>query len=106
MSRSAVVFLGALFLSGSMASCSNKRPEPLAVADTALPETRCATGENLQLCGKNLVIAHRGGAKVWPEETLVAFNEAVKLGVDVLELDVHATSDGKIVCNHDDLVDR
>lgn len=58
------------------------------------------------MCGKNLVIAHRGGAKVWPEETLLAMQESVKLGVDVLEVDVHATKDGKVVCTHDDTIDR
>jgi glycerophosphoryl diester phosphodiesterase len=75
-------------------------------AQPSAAERRCAAGENLQLCGKNLVIAHRGGAKVWPEETLLAMQESVKLGVDVLEIDVHATSDGVVVCTHDDVVDR
>lgn len=74
--------------------------------DRAPAERRCQPGENLQLCGKNLVIAHRGGAKLWPEESMMAFQNAVAAGVDVLELDVHATSDGKIVCMHDDEVDR
>lgn len=84
----------------ALVSCS-KADDPPAVA-----ERRCTPGENLQMCGKNLVIAHRGGAKLWPEESLLAMQEAVKAGADVLELDVHATSDGKIVCMHDEDVDR
>jgi glycerophosphoryl diester phosphodiesterase len=46
------------------------------------------------------VIAHRGGAGEWPAETLYAFRKAVALGVDVLEMDVRATSDNKLVLMH------
>jgi glycerophosphoryl diester phosphodiesterase len=53
-----------------------------------------------------LVIAHRGGGGQFPENTLYAFNESAKLGVDVLELDVHETSDGAVVVLHDRKVDR
>lgn len=82
-------------------ACSQADPKsPQAV------ERRCSAGENLQVCGKNLVIAHRGGADLWPEETLLAFENATKAGVDVLELDVHATKDGTVVCMHDETVDR
>jgi glycerophosphoryl diester phosphodiesterase len=53
-----------------------------------------------------LVIAHRGGSALRPENTLAAFENAAALGVDVLEMDVHATADGKIVVIHDATVDR
>jgi glycerophosphoryl diester phosphodiesterase len=53
-----------------------------------------------------LVIAHRGGRGLWPENTLYAFERAVQLGVDVLEMDVHSTRDGELVVMHDDTVDR
>jgi glycerophosphoryl diester phosphodiesterase len=53
-----------------------------------------------------LVIAHRGGADLWPENTLVAFHAAAEMGVDILEMDIHSTSDGFLVVIHDDLVDR
>jgi glycerophosphoryl diester phosphodiesterase len=53
-----------------------------------------------------LVMAHRGGRRLWPENTLFAFENAVQLGVDVLEMDVHTTSDGVIVVMHDETVDR
>jgi glycerophosphoryl diester phosphodiesterase len=51
-------------------------------------------------------IAHRGGRGLWPENTLVAFENAEKLGVDVLEMDLRVTSDGVIVVIHDRRVDR
>ena len=41
-----------------------------------------------------LAIAHRGGAGLWPENTLFAFQNAVRIGADALEFDVHATSAG------------
>lgn len=53
-----------------------------------------------------LVIAHRGGRGLWPENTLLAFEESVKIGVDVLEFDVHATRDSVLVVMHDATVDR
>lgn len=51
------------------------------------------------------VIAHRGGAGEWPAETKFAFTEAVKIGVDVLEMDVHLTKDQHLVLMHDQTVD-
>lgn len=55
---------------------------------------------------KFLVIAHRGGRSLGPENTLYTFRQAVDLGVDVLEMDVHRTRDGKLVVLHDSTVDR
>lgn len=52
------------------------------------------------------VIAHRGGADLWPENTLAAFRAARSLGVDGIELDVHASADGIPVVIHDSTVDR
>jgi glycerophosphoryl diester phosphodiesterase len=50
------------------------------------------------------VIAHRGGDGQWPGETMYAFKRALKLGVDVLEMDVYCTNDGHIVLMHNDKV--
>jgi glycerophosphoryl diester phosphodiesterase len=55
---------------------------------------------------RTLVIAHRGGAALWPENTLYAFTHARDLGVDVLETDVQVTADGVLVCLHDSTLDR
>lgn len=62
--------------------------------------------ENLFFSDQFLNIAHRGGPLLAPEETLFAFQNALDVGADVLELDLHATSDGVVVCMHDDTVDR
>ncbi|MFN8382684.1 MAG: glycerophosphodiester phosphodiesterase family protein [Anaerolineales bacterium] len=53
-----------------------------------------------------LVIAHQGGDGLWPGETMFAYQNAVKLGVDVLEMDIHITKDGVLVLMHDEAVDR
>ncbi|EGL83577.1 glycerophosphoryl diester phosphodiesterase [Caldalkalibacillus thermarum TA2.A1] len=55
---------------------------------------------------KPLVIAHRGGAALAPENTLLAFEQALELGVDVIEFDAHMTRDGHLVVIHDETVDR
>jgi glycerophosphoryl diester phosphodiesterase len=53
-----------------------------------------------------LVAAHRGGAALWPENSLLAFRESLALGVDALELDLHMTADGEIVVLHDPTLER
>ncbi len=53
-----------------------------------------------------MVIAHQGGDGVWPGNTLYAFEKAVEIGADVLEMDAHITKDGHIVLMHDAKVDR
>jgi len=52
-----------------------------------------------------LVIAHRGGRGLWPPNTLYAFERAVALGVDVLEMDIHSSADGVLMVRHDPTVD-
>jgi glycerophosphoryl diester phosphodiesterase len=67
----------------------------------------CPTPEALLRCdGIVLNIAHRGGRRIRPEHTLEAYQQAIADGADVLELDLHATSDGVIVVMHDATIDR
>ena len=68
--------------------------------DTDEPEA------NLLLSDQILNIAHRGGRVHRPEATLLAFEHALESGADVLEFDVHASSDGVLIVLHDDTVDR
>lgn len=51
-------------------------------------------------------LAHRGGAGLWPENTLLAFRESSASGCEVIETDVRLTRDGELVLCHDEAVDR
>ncbi|NLI01273.1 MAG: glycerophosphodiester phosphodiesterase family protein [Chthonomonadales bacterium] len=53
-----------------------------------------------------LVVAHRGGAGVAPENTLTAFRKAIRLRADYVEVDVGCSADGHLVVMHDRTVDR
>lgn len=53
-----------------------------------------------------LAYAHRGGAREGPSNTLAAMRAALAAGATALELDVHATSDGRLVICHDPTVER
>ena len=53
-----------------------------------------------------LNIAHRGASALAPENTIAAFERAVELGADVIELDLHMSQDGELVVIHDDTLDR
>ena len=52
------------------------------------------------------IAAHRGGAALWPENSLAAFAGALALGVDLLEFDVHQSADGEVVVIHDATLER
>jgi glycerophosphoryl diester phosphodiesterase len=56
--------------------------------------------------GAPLVFAHRGGSKLRPENTLVAFDHGLAIGADGLELDVRLSSDGVPMVHHDATLDR
>lgn len=51
-----------------------------------------------------MVVAHRGGALLMPENTFPAFDNAVRLGVDMLEFDMQETADNQLIISHDGTV--
>jgi len=52
------------------------------------------------------VAAHRGGAALWPENSLLAFRQALALGCELLECDVHLTADDRLAVIHDATLER
>src|SRR5882672_9051969 len=74
---------------------------------SALPSARTAHAAPAAVpLRRPLRVAHRGASARAPENTLAAFAEAVRLGANAIELDVHLTADGVPVVIHDGTVDR
>jgi len=65
-----------------------------------------ATGPATAVGPATRVAAHRGGAGLWPENSLLGFRQALALGVDALEFDLHLTADGEVVVMHDPTLER
>lgn len=52
------------------------------------------------------VISHRGDWRNYPENSLEALESAIRMGVDIVEIDVHRTADGVLVVCHDKTINR
>ena len=55
---------------------------------------------------KPLLMAHRGNRVLFPENTIAAFRQAINDRADILETDLHLSSDDEFICIHDASVDR
>lgn len=86
------------------AACSSDEGDAADPTTTVPPATAPAVAD-LFGTDQSLAIAHAGGERDYPKETLFAFGEAVADGVDMLELNVHLSADGRIVVIHNDTVD-
>ncbi len=53
-----------------------------------------------------LVVAHRGDWRNFPENSLAAIGSAIRMGVDVVEVDLQRTKDGQLILMHDGTLDR
>ena len=53
-----------------------------------------------------LVAAHRGDWRNYPENSLMAFQSAIDMGVDIIEVDLNISKDGVVVIMHDQTLDR
>lgn len=77
---------------------------PITVAATNAPAattTPAAPGNR-----SVLLVAHRGGAGLAPENTLASFKNGIALGADFIEMDVHLSKDGVVMVIHDPTLDR
>lgn len=52
------------------------------------------------------IVAHRGAMHDYPENTIIAFQKAVDLGADIVEIDLRTSSDGHLFILHDAALDR
>ena len=79
----------------------------IALGVLALTSKPAAPAAVINALGERpLVIAHRGGKGLWPENSLFAFERAQALGVDMLEMDLRLSSDGELVVIHDSTLQR
>jgi glycerophosphoryl diester phosphodiesterase len=62
--------------------------------------------EKLQNNQSLIVAAHRGWKSAYPENTLLAFQQALELGADMLEFDLRFSKDKVVMVIHDETVDR
>ncbi len=101
-----VLSLGAAgLLAGALYGFAPRRSN-MTTLDSHISADGAAAHTDPPTARRPLVMAHRGGAGLWPENTRHAFSEALALGVDVLEMDLHGTSDGALVVIHDATVER
>ncbi len=75
-------------------------PEPDA------PESEFSTVAALVAADRPVNLAHAGGDQAAPHSTMFAFREGLAAGADALEMDVLLTSDGVLIVQHDDTVDK
>lgn len=52
------------------------------------------------------IFAHRGASGDYPENTMLAFKKALRIGIDGMELDVHKSKDGQLIVVHDEDIQR
>ncbi len=65
-----------------------------------------ATYGQLLTGNKFIVIAHRGDHTQAPENTIKAYENAIKAGVDFIEVDLRMTKDDQLIIMHDEKIDR
>jgi glycerophosphoryl diester phosphodiesterase len=70
------------------------------------PDTQKPFYKAVTLRRQPAVFSHQGGEGIRPTNTAVAFKDTWAMGVDVLDADMHMTSDGVLVLAHDETIDR
>ncbi len=70
---------------------------------TAIFFTGCRSGDSSE---KVKIVAHRGAMVERPENTMAAFQRAVELGADIVEIDLYTSRDGHLFVLHDRSLDR
>jgi glycerophosphoryl diester phosphodiesterase len=73
---------------------------------SSLPAAEPTPAQKLVASPRLLIIAHRGNSSAFPENTIPAFQSAVEVKSDLVELDYHHTADGVPIVLHDDKLDR
>lgn len=84
----------------SVASCTQPSEKFQNRADRILADLNDPTTENV------IVIAHRGDWRNYPENSIPAIESVIRMGVDIVEIDLKMTKDSVLVLMHDKTIDR
>ena len=103
-----------MVLVGILGACRQQDPTAVKNEETALKE-KVGTSISIDDLIANLkdaqndeviVVAHRGDWRNAPENSLQAIANCIKMGVDMVEIDVRETKDGQLILMHDETIDR
>lgn len=72
----------------------------------ALVTPQSRPGKDVLAYSHPIVLAHRGGSAIAPENTMAAFSQSADMGVHGFEIDIRLTKDEEILVFHDEYVDR
>lgn len=81
-------------------SSNNKFGNKTPKIDKLLSQLENSNDKNI------MVIAHRGDWRNAPENSIQAIINSIKMGVDMVEIDIRKTKDNKLIVMHDDTIDR
>ena len=84
---------------------SSTETEPLSKTLT-LPDVQQIIEKFKDPDGEIMIIAHRGDWRNAPENSLLAIQHCIDMGVDMIEIDIRKTKDGHLILMHDETVDR
>ncbi len=90
-------------------ACEQKKPAESKIVPSERPKTTIEQLiDNLKDPNDNLVmvVAHRGDWRNAPENSLQSIQNCIKMGVDMVEIDVRMTKDSVLVLMHDETIDR
>ena len=81
-------------------SCGEKAPQYANRAEKIVAEIHNPASKNV------IVISHRGDWRNYPENSIPAIESVIRMGVDIMELDLKMTKDSVLVLSHDRTIDR
>ena len=94
-----------VFGTASSASAAEARQNAAPQAQGTLPGAVSTAAHNF-IRRQEFFIAHRGAGDVNPEHTAYAYAESVRRGAEAVEISVRTTSDGRLMCMHDETLQR
>ena len=88
-----------VFLAVALAACTNE-PQYANRAEKILAEMNDPASDYV------IVASHRGDWRNYPENSIPAIESVIRMGVDILEIDLKMTKDSVLVLSHDKTIDR